>query len=84
MNIGTTRHPKYVCDKCGNEIRYTYRQGFIGLYTYAKREKNSIFKKEFDLCSCCEKKLHKWLDIKEIPTATEIVDKFPIYKEGKI
>jgi len=42
MNKGTTRHPKYFCDKCGLEIRYTQRKGFIGLYTYAKREKNSM------------------------------------------
>ena len=39
MNKGTTRYPKYFCDKCGVEIKYTYRKGFIGLYTYAKREK---------------------------------------------
>lgn len=45
MNRGTTRYPKYFCDKCGMEIGYTYRKGFVGLYTYAKREKNSIFKK---------------------------------------
>ena len=44
MNIGTTRHPKYICDKCKSEIKYTYKKGFIGLYTYAKREKNSIFR----------------------------------------
>ncbi len=36
MNKGTTRHPKYFCDKCGVEIRYTYKKGFVGLYTYAR------------------------------------------------
>lgn len=45
MNKGTTRHPKYICDKCGLEIRYTCRKGFIGLYTYAKREKTQYSKR---------------------------------------
>lgn len=81
MNIGTTRHPKYICDKCGAEIQYTYKKGFVGLYTYAKREKNSIFKKSFDLCANCEKKLRKWLKEKEIPTFSELISTFPEYKE---
>lgn len=79
MNIGTTRHSKYICDKCKSEIRYSYRKGFIGLYTYAKREKNSIFKKEFDLCSNCEKKLKEWLNTIEITTTKEIINQFPRY-----
>lgn len=83
MNTGTTRHPKYICDKCGNEIRYTYRRGFMGLYTYARREKNSIFKKEFDLCSNCEKRLKEWIKEKEIPTTAEMIGRFPIYGEKK-
>ena len=81
MNKGTTRHPKYFCDKCGVEIRYTYKKGFVGLYTYASREKNSIFKKKFDLCTNCEKKLRIWLKEKEIPTLEEILSKFPVYVE---
>ena len=81
MNIGTTRHPKYICDKCGNSIRYTHRKGFVGLYTYAKREKNSIFKKQFDLCTNCEKKLRKWLKQKEILTFNEILNTFPEYED---
>ena len=79
MNIGTTRHPKYICDECKSEIKYTYKKGFIGLYTYAKREKNSIFKKNFDLCSNCENKLREWLNTKEVPTPSEMISKFPIY-----
>ena len=81
MNKGTTRHPKYFCDKCGLEIRYTQRKGFIGLYTYAKREKNSIFKKEFDLCSKCERKLQEWL--KEHEHQENILNNFPIWEEKK-
>lgn len=45
MNKGTTRHPKYFCDKCGVEIRYTYKKGFVGLYTYASREKTQYLKR---------------------------------------
>lgn len=81
MNIGTTRHPKYICDKCGKKIHYTYKKGFIGLYTYAKREKNSVFKKEFDLCSNCENKLNEWIRQKEVPTFKEILNTFPKYEE---
>lgn len=81
MNIGTTRHPKYICDKCENEIRYTYRKGFIGLYTYAKREENSIFKKQFDLCSSCERKLQKWIREKEMPTIEDIINNFPRWED---
>lgn len=80
MNLGTTRHPKYFCDKCGEEIRYTYKRGFVGLYTYASREKNSIFKKKFDLCSNCEKKLKIWLKEKEIKEIPSLTSRFQIYK----
>ena len=80
MNKGTTRYPKYFCDKCGTEIKYTHKKGFVGLYTYAKREKNSIFKKEFDLCAHCERKLHEWFKIREIETPKEVISRFPIFK----
>ena len=80
MNTGTTRNPKYLCDKCGYEIQYSHRKGFVGLYTYAKREKNSIFKKEFDLCSNCEKRLREWLNEREIPTIGDVIARFPEYK----
>ena len=82
MNIGTTRHPKYICDKCECQIRYTYKRGFVGLYTYAKRGKNSIFKKEFDLCANCEKKFRKWLSEKEIPTIEDVLENFPRWEEN--
>ena len=45
MNKGTTRHPRYFCDKCETEIRYTYKKGFVGLYTYASREKTQYLRK---------------------------------------
>ena len=80
MNIGTTRHPAYICDKCKSKIQYLHKKGFIGLYTYAKREKNSVFKKEFDLCSSCEKKLQEWLNTKEIQTISGIINQFQIYE----
>lgn len=81
MNKGTTRYPKYFCDKCGVEIRYQYKKGFVGLYTYASREKNSIFKKQFDLCTNCNNKLRIWLNEKKVPKMEEMLNRFPLYKE---
>lgn len=80
MNRGTTRYPKYFCDKCGMEIGYTYREGFVGLYTYAKREKNSIFKKSFDLCKNCENELQNWICNNETSISTRIIKSFPVFK----
>ena len=82
MNKGTTRHPKYFCDRCGVEIRYSYKKGFMGLYTYAKREKNSIFKKSFDLCTRCEKELENWMKNKNDSISQTIINLFPIFEEG--
>ncbi len=79
MNRGTTRYPKYFCDKCGVKIRYTYKRGFIGLYTYAKKEKNSVFKKSFDLCKSCENELQNWIKTREI--SMEIRNMFPKFEE---
>lgn len=81
MNRGTTRHPKYFCDKCGAEIKYSYRRGFIGLYTYARREKNAIFKKAFDLCTSCNNELKNWLENKDIPTTQQLINSFQIFRE---
>lgn len=81
MNRGTTRHPKYFCDKCGAEIKYSYRRGFIGLYTYARREKNAIFKKSFDLCTSCNNELKNWLENKDIPTTQQLINSFQIFRE---
>ena len=68
------------CDKCGMEIGYTYRKGFVGLYTYAKREKNSIFKKSFDLCKNCENELQNWICNNETSISTRIIKSFPVFK----
>ena len=81
MNRGTTRYPKYFCDKCGAEIRYSYRKGFTGLYTYARREKNAIFKKSFDLCTKCDKKLEYWIKNKSDSISQVLINSFPIFKE---
>lgn len=81
MNKGTTRHPKYFCDRCGAEIRYSYKKGFIGLYTYAKREKNSIFKKSFDLCTKCEKELENWMKNKNDSISQTLINSFLIFEE---
>lgn len=81
MNRGTTRHPRYFCDKCSTEIKYSYRRGFIGLYTYARREKNAVFKKSFDLCENCENELQNWIFDKDISISTRIISSFPIFKK---
>jgi hypothetical protein len=79
MNIGSSAKPKYICDKCKNEIPYTYRKG-IEVHKYAKWT-NSCYTKDFDLCESCEKKFREWLDRIELPTARDLINKFPIYKE---
>ena len=37
MNIGKDkRHPRYKCDKCGNEIEFIHQKGFVGINRYCK------------------------------------------------
>lgn len=84
MNKGTTRHPKYICDKCEQEIPFVHQKGFVGINRYCKNTHRDInYKKDFDLCANCEKKFRKWLKEKEIPTFNELLDTFPSYKEAR-
>lgn len=79
MNIGKDcRHPKYICDKCGNAIHYIEKKGFEGLNKYYKEAKyDYAHKKDFDLCGNCEKKFREWLKQKEITTTIELINRFP-------
>lgn len=83
MNTGKDkRHPRYICDKCGQEIAFVHQKGFVGINRYCKSTHRDInYKKDFDLCKGCEKKFRKWLKEKEIPTLNELLDTFPSYKE---
>ena len=83
MNIGKdNRHPKYICDKCGNVIQYIGQKGFIGLNKYYKQKPIwDIPKRNFDLCDSCEKKFREWLNTREIPTMEEVLSAFPQYEE---
>lgn len=82
MNIGKDkRHPKYICDKCGNEIMYIQQKGFVGINRYCKNTYRDInYKKDFDLCKNCEKTFRNWLKEKEIPQMKEIIGSFSIYE----
>ena len=51
------------------------------LSKYFKCNVNGVPYKDFDLCANCEKKFREWLNIKEIPTVKDIINKFPEYKE---
>ena len=84
MNIGKdNRHPRYICDKCGQEIAYIGQKGFVGINHYSRATyRDLVYKKSFDLCASCEKKFRKWIKEKEIPTTSEIIDRFPIYEEA--
>ena len=81
MNIGKdNRHPKYICDKCNNVIYYEPQKGFSGLNKYYKQKPASNpIKRDFELCDNCEKKFRQWLDTKEMPTTTEMLNSFPRY-----
>lgn len=83
MNVGRDkRHPRYVCDKCGNEIYYISQKGFVGINRYCKQGYRDInYKKDFDLCSSCEKKFRRWLKEKEVPTVGELINSFPRWEE---
>ena len=83
MNIGSNRwHNKYICDKCGDVIPYIGQKGYRdNLYHHYVSTSNHTAHKDFDLCASCEKKLRIWLNTREILTAKEIIDKFPIWEE---
>lgn len=85
MNIGKdNKHPDYICDKCGNRIRYVFDKvpkGFVGLNKYYKQTPSNPIKRSFDLCGSCEKKFRTWLNTKEIPTMEEVLSAFPQYEE---
>ena len=84
MNLGKGRwHSKYICDKCGQEIPYIGQKGFVGINHYSRATyRDQVYKKSFDLCASCEKKFRRWLKEKEMPTVSEIIDRFPIYEEA--
>ena len=79
MNIGDNRwHRKYICDKCQKEIPFIGQKGFVGINRYCKSTHRDInYKKDFDLCSSCEKKFRKWLSEKEIPRIEDVKENFP-------
>lgn len=81
MNIGKdNKHPKYICDKCKSIIYYEPQKGFAGLNKYYKQKPASNpLKKNFDLCDNCENKFREWLNTKEMPTTTEVLNSFPRY-----
>ncbi len=82
-NIGKDkRHPRYICDKCKNEIYYIGQKGFVGINRYCKQTHKDInYKKDFDLCANCEKKFRKWLSERELPTIEDIKGTFPRWEE---
>ena len=83
MNIGKCKsRPKYICDKCGNEIPFIGQKGFIGIMHYcSKGQRDGNYKHDFDLCESCEKKFRNWLKEKPIPTFNDLIDKFPIWRD---
>ena len=83
MNLGSNRwKANYICDKCGEKIRYVAQRGFVGINHYYKSTRGQASPyKDFDLCEICEKKFRKWLKTKELPTVSEIIDNFPRYSE---
>lgn len=86
MNISKNTHrPKYVCDKCGNEIKGYHKNSkqYIAPNKYYKGDGYSYPKKDFDLCNICEKKFRKWLQEKELPTTLDLIENFPKFEEVK-
>lgn len=81
MNISKNkRSPRYIGDKCKEEISFIHHKGFVGINRYCKNtHRDQVYKKDFDLCASCEKKFRVWLDTKEIPTTAEIISKFPVF-----
>lgn len=84
MNISKNTHkPIYICDKCNQRIDYTYRQGRKIYKYYSYDPKTYAPKKDFDLCTDCEKKFRKWLKEKDISIYESAIDGFPIYNESE-
>jgi protein-arginine kinase activator protein McsA len=84
MNLGKSRNqPKYICDKCGNEISGYHKNSkqYNTPNKYYKADKSGYPKKDFDLCENCEMKFREWLNTKEIPTPKGMINRFPVYKE---
>ena len=83
MNLGSNRwKANYICDKCGEKIRYVAQKGFVGINHYYKSKRGqSVPYKDFDLCESCEKKFREWLNTKEIQTTAEVIKSFPQYEE---
>lgn len=81
MNISKNTHkPIYICDKCNKRIEFEYRQG-RKVHKYYKYNSSSCgAKKDFDLCSSCEKEFRKWLKEEPILTADRLIDKFPVWE----
>lgn len=84
MNISKNTHkPKYICDKCGDEIRGYHKNSkeYVTPNKYYKGDGFNYPKKDFDLCNSCEKKFRKWLKEKEMETTEDIIDNFPRWEE---
>jgi hypothetical protein len=71
----------YICDKCGTKINYGYRKGRNVYKYYSYNPRTYAPKKDFDLCSICEKKFRKWLKEKEMPTTLDLIENFPRLEE---
>lgn len=85
MNIGKDkRHPRYVCDKCGQAIPYEYQKGIQVNKYYKQHNKSYVNYKDFDLCNNCEKKFREWLNTKEVPTFSELINSFQEYEEKEV
>ena len=73
----------YSCRNCVMKLPYIGQKGFVGIVHYSRATyRDQVYKKSFDLCASCEKKFRRWLKEKEIPTTSEIIDRFPIYEEA--
>ena len=82
MNIGKdSRHPQYVCDKCGNKIYYEHNKGIPVNKYFKQHNKSYVNYKDFDLCNNCEKKFREWLKTKEILEVGELINNFPRWEE---
>lgn len=82
MNVGKCKNrPKYICDKCGNEIHFIGQKGFVGIMHYcSKGQRDGNYKHDFDLCRSCEKEFRKWLKEKPIKRPKDLINDFPIWE----
>ena len=84
MNIGKSKSkPKYICDKCGKVIPYTYQKGYEVNKYYKQDKYDYSIKKDFDLCNSCKRKLQEWLKEKDISIYDSAIDRFPIFSESE-